>query len=152
MMTSASRLASGFAEMQHGLSCSRSESYEKDVEVAALEATTLLDGLKDSLYVRCPAMSGQLPPAVPCPDRASPEDTKATQAAQAAFLQLPARSRVTRPAQPSAGWHQSRTGCGLWQQRRCDARFAEKKFSLRPPPPKRQQTCQMSFVHVRFWC
>ena len=76
--------------------------------------------------MRCPAISGQLPPAVPCPDRASPEVVSSAQAAEASALQLPARHRaVTESAQASAGWHPCRhTGSEPWQQKRCYACLA----------------------------
>ena len=88
-----------------------SESYDKAGEEVALEATALLDRLKQSLYARCPDLSGQLPPSRPCPARGGWADASS---AATSTVALPATEGGAAPSaavlagQPThAG-----TGCG----------------------------------------
>ena len=121
----------------------RSESYDKDSEVVALEATALLDSLKDALYVRCPTISDQLPPAVPCPARARSSD-----ATEAATLPLPAVSHdgAERPSVPAGRLANCTT---LWIVPKMTARHylgVEAYFVLHAPTTSKPSCRELAYI------
>ena len=106
--------------------CVCSESFDKSDEVAALEATALLGSLGQSLYVRCPAISGQLPPAQPCPARGTFADASSTGERVTTALALQAVSGGGAHTAP-AGQLTRRSGFHSWI---CQSVFQE--FAGRP--------------------